>query len=253
MTGAAARAFLFFLAAVGATARPGARADERVEVAAAVDGATLTLADGRTLRLAGIEVAEPQGGRRAFADAARDLVDSLTRGRPLTLVEAAPLPDRHGRIVAHAEVDGVWVEGALLSAGLARVHPDPLNRARAAAMLAREGEARNGRRGVWASRLWAIVDAGDVETLKRDVGRRTIVEGRVHRADVRDGTAWIDLGDDWRTATAIKIGAAALRLFKKERVEPPLQPGTALRVRGVVSSGSGPVIEVRLPEQIERP
>lgn len=248
MIGAAVRgASLLLVLAAGTTL-----ADERVSAREVVDGRTLVLADGRTVILAGIEVPESAGERRELSDAARFFLERLTKSRPATIKETAQFPDRHGRTVAQVEVDAVWAQGALISAGLARVRPTPLNRARTAEMLKLEAAARYEIRGVWKTSLWAVRDAGDTETLKRDVGTWRVVEGRVHGAEIRAGVAWIDLGDDWRTDTAIKIDKAAMRLFKREKIDvlPPV--GTAVRVRGVVEDGTGPVIEIDLPEQIER-
>jgi len=252
VTGAAIRAALLVLALAAALVRP-ASADERASVREVVDGRTLVLSDGRTLRLAGIDVPEASGERRALFEAARALVERLTRNRPLTITDAAPLPDRRGRLVAHARVDEVWVQGALIQAGLARFHPTPLNRARTTEMAALETAARYDNRGVWKTRLWTIVDADDTEALRRDAGAWRVVKGRVHRAEIRGGTAWIDLGEDWRTDTTIKIDKTAMRLFKKEKIDPLPPPGTEIRARGVIEDGAGPVIAVDLPEQIERP
>jgi len=252
VTGAATKAS-FPLLALAALLIPPAFADERVNIREVVDGRTLTLLDGRTLRLAGIDVPEPAGERRELSDAARAFVERLTKNRPLTITDAAPLPDRRGRVVAHAKIDEVWAQGALLSAGLARFHPTPLNRARAAEMAALEAAARYDNRGVWKTRLWTIRDAGDTETLKRETGTWRVVAGRVHRAEIRGGAVWIDLGEDWRTDTTIKIDKTAARLFKKEKIDPLIPAGTEIRARGVVEDGAGPVIEIDLPEQIERP
>ena len=77
-------------------------------VAAIRDGRTMMMADGRELRLAGIEVA----GRGA--DALRALVD----GQTLRL-QSAPAPDRYGRLAAYAYRPGAsqTVQETLLEQG----------------------------------------------------------------------------------------------------------------------------------------
>ena len=63
-----------------------------VEAATVREGRTLALADGREVRLVGIEAAD--GGRAALQD--------LVRGRPLRLEGVSTEPDRYGRLVAFA-------------------------------------------------------------------------------------------------------------------------------------------------------
>jgi endonuclease YncB( thermonuclease family) len=63
-----------------------------VQVATVRDGRTLSLTDGRELRLAGIEA----------ADESREALQDLVRDRPLRLEGVSTEPDRYGRLVAFA-------------------------------------------------------------------------------------------------------------------------------------------------------
>ena len=51
---------------------------------------------------------------------------------------------------------GTWVQGELLSRGMARVYSFADNRALIPEMLARERAARAARRGIWRWRLYAV-------------------------------------------------------------------------------------------------
>ena len=81
-------------------------------VKAVRDVRTLLLADGRTLRLAALEIPAEQEA------ALKDL-----EGRSLTLTAAAGAPDRYGRLVAFAALaaGGRSVQESLISEGAARV------------------------------------------------------------------------------------------------------------------------------------
>ena len=60
--------------------------------------------------------------------------------------------DRHGRLLAHLEdSDGRWIQGEMLTAGLARVYSFADNRARVADMLALEKKARAVGAGIWSN------------------------------------------------------------------------------------------------------
>lgn len=82
-------------------------------VAAVRDGRTLLVADGRELRLAGIEVT---------ADS-RAALQTLVAGHPLRLERLGPERDRYGRLIAFAFIEGTThsVQQALLEQGRARV------------------------------------------------------------------------------------------------------------------------------------
>lgn len=103
--------------------------DGTFSVAAVRDGRTITLTDGRELRLAGIEVA----GRGA--EALRRLVD----GKALRLPPASTT-DRYGRVVGFAALPGAGqtVQEALLAQGEALVSARIDEKACAEALFAAE-------------------------------------------------------------------------------------------------------------------
>ena len=81
--------------------------------AAVRDGRTLLLADGRELRLAGIEI----------TDDSRAALQALAAGQPLRLEKLGPDHDRYGRLVTFAFVGDSRqsVQQILLEQGRARV------------------------------------------------------------------------------------------------------------------------------------
>ncbi|MBM3489990.1 MAG: hypothetical protein FJX68_05995 [Alphaproteobacteria bacterium] len=131
-------------------------------VVEAIDGDTVVLADGRQVRLVGIQAPKLPLGRADFpawplAPEAKTRLESLALGRPVSLLHGGRRTDRHGRVLAHLRrEDGLWLQGEMLRSGLARVYTFADNRALAAEMLALEGEARAARRGLWGHPFYAI-------------------------------------------------------------------------------------------------
>lgn len=224
-------------------------------VAAITDGDTLELADGRTVRLVGIQAPKLPLGRRNFPtwplapEAAAALAD-LARGQRLTPHFGGARADRHGRVLAHlARADGVWLQGEMLARGMARVYTFEDNRAGAAAMYALEREARAAGRGIWAHPWYRVLDHGETG---RHIGTFQLVEGRVREAAQVRGQGYLNFGDDWRTDFTIVIPKRALATFRAsfgrrlEAVE-----GKRVRVRGWLRRFNGPMIEASHPEQVE--
>jgi micrococcal nuclease len=254
-------AALFALALSGAPA-PAARAQVpagldaggTAVVAEIVDGDTLVLETGRQVRLVGIQAPKLPLGRAGFvawplAAEAKAALGRLALGHRLTLAYGGRREDRHGRILAHLfDEAGVWIQGALLDRGMARVYSFADNRALVAKMLAREEAARRARRGIWAERFYAVRTPDEAA---RYIGGFELVEGRVYDvAEVR-GRTYVNFAADWHTDFTITIDAKARRLFADAGVAPDSYRGRVVRVRGWLKSFNGPMIEATHPEQIE--
>ena len=112
-----ALAALCLLGGVGA----GRAADETVRAVAVYDGDTCRLADGRTLRLAGVDAPETAHGDRPaqyFAEQAKTALHELVREGPLRFVGVGPGQDRYGRLLGDLALpDGRSVTEILLSRG----------------------------------------------------------------------------------------------------------------------------------------
>src|SRR6266850_7471564 len=111
------------------------------KVVTVIDGDTLLLEDGREVRLVGIQAPKLPLGRPNFptwplAEDAKAALERLTQGQSLKLFAGGATIDRHGRTLAQLErEDGLWIQAALIQAGMARVYSFPDNRALAAGLL----------------------------------------------------------------------------------------------------------------------
>jgi micrococcal nuclease len=224
------------------------------EVVEVVDGDTLVLADGREVRLVGIQAPKLPLGRAGFeawplAEEAKASLERLTLGRRLDLGFGGRRGDRHGRVLAHLfDAEGRWIQGEILRAGLARVYSFADNRAAVAEMLALERAARAERRGIWADPYYAVRPA---ERAGQWLGGFELVEGRVFAVGRGGGRTYLNFDADWRTDFTIALDRRAVALFADQGVDLELLEGKSLRVRGWLKSYNGPMIEVTHPEQIE--
>ena len=235
------------LAAGGSAVPPpaGLALEREAHVVDVIDGSTLLLDDGETVRLAGIETPATQ-----LAAEARQALTALVEGRRIALAQGGAGRDRYGRLRAHLvrADDGAWIQGALLAAGLARVHSLVDDRTAIAAMLAIEHQARAGHLGIWSEPHYRVRAATEA-----DAGLHSfqLVEGRVKAAAVVCGRGYLNFGDDWREDFTVSIAPRDRRRFEAEGIAIEDYEGRLVRVRGWVDSFNGPMIEATHPEQIE--
>jgi len=219
-----------------------------------IDGDTLALADGREVRLVGIQAPKLPLGRTGFAawplaDEAKRKLEDVALGRPLDLGFGGRRGDRHGRVLAHLfDAEGRWIQGELLSAGLARVYSFDDNRTAVAEMLALEREARAAGRGIWGDPFYAVRDAAAAGDW---LGGFELVEGRVHAVGRGGSKAYLNFAEDWRQDFTVSLDRRTQGLFTEEGLDLDSLAGKRLRVRGWLKSYNGPMIEVTHPEQIE--
>jgi endonuclease YncB( thermonuclease family) len=161
-------------------------------VARVVDGDTLRLADGRRVRLIGINAPETASrGRPAepYAVAARQRLQALvdSAGGQLAIVPGAQSPDRYGRTLANAYApDGQNLEAQLLRDGLAYQVVMPPNDALRQCHAAAERSAR-----LAGSGLWRGFTATPVAALKR--AGFAVVAGQVIKVERNGGGLWLEL------------------------------------------------------------
>jgi micrococcal nuclease len=136
---------------------------EAASVRWALDGDSLLLADGRQVRLIGINT--PELGKNGAADqplarAARERATALTRGQTIRLVYDRERLDRYGRTLAYAVLpDGRDLQDILLREGYAWFIAIPPNVSRLPLYRSAESHARTTRLGVWGRPEYEPVSA----------------------------------------------------------------------------------------------
>lgn len=227
--------------------RPGCppdRIDERVMVAQVFDGDTVALADGRRVRLLGINT--PEIGRdgapsEPFAEEARRLLAELAGpGAGLLLRTDVEQRDRYGRLLAHGfSADGANLQARLLVAGLATTLVVPPNQWRVACYGRLEADARSRGAGVWSLDAYRPTPA---ESLPDTARGFHLVTGRVQRIGESRGNLWLNLAP----RMAVRIPREDLVYFGN--LDPRGLAGRRLEVRGWVQRRRGELrITVRHP------
>ncbi|MCY1399332.1 Staphylococcal nuclease-like [compost metagenome] len=187
----------FFIAVVFSSVASAAtcsapRTPDSVRVARVVDGDTLKLADGRSVRLIGVNAPElAHHGRSAepFAEQARRRLEQLVSasGGEVGLVPGRQGKDRYGRILAHAfDRSGSNLEAQLLGDGLGYLVAVAPNTDLTACQQQAEREARGAGRG-----LWKNPPVQDAAALKQS--GFAVVRGRVAEVQRNRGGLWIEL------------------------------------------------------------
>jgi micrococcal nuclease len=235
-------------------------AGETATVASVQDGETLSLTDGRTVRLLGIKAPSPPLGWKGedpwpFVAEAKDALSKLTSGAVVELRFDERRSDRYSHVLAQVYVvrgeTKTWVQGALIAEGLARVYSFADTRACVGELLESETTARAARRGIWHSWAYRVQDASDAKRLGRLTHTYQLVEGTVHA--VGEGRRWIyvNFAEDWRHDFTIAIARKDLAVFETAGFDLERLAGARVRVRGWVEWWNGQMIKATHPEQIE--
>jgi endonuclease YncB( thermonuclease family) len=231
---------------------------EEAPVRQVIDGDTLVLDDGTEVRLVGTMAPKLPLGRPGYptwplAPEAKRHLEGLVLGRSVGLGYGGNEWDRHGRLLAQLwRDDGLWVQGAMVTAGLARVYGFADNRALLPELLALERQARGQRIGIWALPDYAVLSAAELEREGESfVDSFQLVEGRIAEVAVVRGRAYLNFGEDWKSDLTAVLQPETVDLFLEESLDPADYAGRLVRLRGWVELYNGPMIEITHPEQIE--
>jgi endonuclease YncB( thermonuclease family) len=215
--------------------------------AAAIDARTFRLADGREVRLAGIEpVTTATGANRGSA------LSAIVSGHDVTLRGQDDTPDRYGRQPAFVFLEGsdIPVQSLLLAQGEALISADVADKECAASMSAAEAEARIAKRGTWADPA-AIKNTESPGDILAGIGRFTVVEGKVLSVRQAGATTYLNFGRNWTRDFAVTISRRMLAAFEAAGIVLKSLENRRIRVRGWVEARGGPRIEVLRVGQIE--
>ncbi len=201
-----------------------------------VDGDTLRLADGRLVRLIGVNTPEiGRDGRphEPFAVAASRAVERFL-GKDLLLAEGLEAKDRHGRTLAsvYRARDRAHLGEHLLVKGLAWHIAVPPNLQDLDCLQKAEREARKVGRGVWDNAARPL-RARDLDRRHRGFMR---VTGEVSRVDVSRRAIWLEIDQN----LSLRLDKRDLAYFSG--VDVGALEGQMLTVRGwlIYRSGQNP-------------
>jgi endonuclease YncB( thermonuclease family) len=193
-----------------------------VSVQRVVDGDTLRLGDGRSVRMIGLNT--PETGKKGqsaqpFAEAAKRRLQTLvdaSNGQVKLRVGEEPA-DHYGRTLANVYGrDNANLEAQLLSEGLGYLVAVSPNVALVNCQKAAEQSARQARLGLWRSSPVVPVE-------RVNSGGFAVVSGRVTDVQRNGGGVWIEFGKSLVLRIAPKLvsqfDVASLQRFKGQQIE----------------------------------
>lgn len=145
----------------------------------------MRLADGRKVRLAGIdtpELARDDKPEQPFANQARDMLNSLVgNDATVSLVYAKQRQDRYGRTLAHLYKGKNNLQLALIENGLAIANPVPPNVRYNSCYQHAERHARCNRLGFWKHSKYRLTP---VNSLSKNISGFRIITTKLNRFEV---------------------------------------------------------------------
>ncbi len=227
----------------------------RADVLKVIDPQTLLLHDGRTIHLTGLHF--PDFSMQVVGDyslMAKKILEDAFLGETV-LVYQTPQDDwgrmnRMGHHLAHLQrqSDKLWLQGLLISLGLAEVKTTQRTPELSQEMYALEKQARNEEIGLWSDPTYKILEPSEAY---KHMDSFQIVEGHVVSAAMKNNRVFLNFGVDWREDFTASVSAQDRSLFNKQGINPLEWNQKNLRVRGWVRNYNGAFIEIDHPQAVE--
>ncbi len=118
-----------------------------------IDGDTIKLDNGQTVRYIGIDTPEtvhPSKPVQCFGKEASEKNKELVEGKEVTLKKDISETDKYGRLLRYVYVDGIFINDYLVRNGFASSFSYPPDIKYQEQFKEAEEEARNDNRGLWA-------------------------------------------------------------------------------------------------------
>ncbi|MEW6440237.1 MAG: thermonuclease family protein [bacterium] len=216
-------------------------------IAAVIDGDTIRLQTGESVRLLGIDT--PEKGEPYFEQAVRCTTD-LVLGQPVRLLPCSKQKhDAYDRILAFVQAGHQDPGLELLGQGLARtLLIPPCGLERAAPYRKAEREAFRRERGIWSQQPTRRIPHQEAG---RFVGCLMTVTGRVLKVHTGPKAVHLNFGANDRTDFTAVIFRKDLAALLQDGLQPPAEyAGRLVEVTGYLRSYGGPEIIVDSADQL---
>lgn len=169
--------------------------DAEAAISRVVDGDTIHLQDGSSLRFIGINTPEidyESGQSQPFSEAARDYLSQRFKAdKHISIIYGKQSEDRYGRRLAHLFfTNGESVQRSLLLAGLAVWIVVPPNTKFKDCYGLAERQARRAKRGLWGGTFYEALSASSV---KNDLRGFHFISGKVIRISQSKKSYWVNM------------------------------------------------------------
>lgn len=219
----------------------------------------LTIGNGDVVRPAWLEMPDSVASARAIALERLLTETGQAAGPPPTLhAVGGGFRDRWGRLSALLSVGSadncLDLQEWLLARGLARLRPDAtpgpapeqLQTWRAA-----ERAAERAKSGLWRDVAFASLPASRPADILRHEGRYVVVEGVLASINERAGQTYLNFGPVWSEDMTVSASARIWRILTNSGMTAAVLKSGVVRVRGIVESRGGPLIELASPADLE--
>jgi micrococcal nuclease len=125
-----------------------------VKVTKVVDGDTIKIETGETVRYIGMntpETVDPRRPVQCFGHEASAKNKELVEGKQVLLEKDVSNTDKYGRLLRYVYLDGVMVNEKLVAEGYAQVDTYPPDVKYKDRFVAAQQEAKNNKKGLWSS------------------------------------------------------------------------------------------------------
>lgn len=203
----------------------------------------LNLKSGQRLTLHGITHPESP----AWKQKAQLWLAAKSLGQTVRVIGSKPTHNRHGTLMGAVYVGDQWLQGGMLTQGLAFVVPDPSQLQFMDAMLALEHEARLKRLGIWGTKDTPIITP---TTAHRAVGQYRILSARVISATRVRARVYLNFGPNYRTDMTVRLDGRLRSKLDRSGDPPETWSGRWVTARGVVIQENGPMIVPQSPYEV---
>lgn len=218
-----------------------AKIDERLD---------LTLTDGRSLKLAGLDPPQPTKAAPDLPEKTRDAL-AARLGQTISFFPLASQPDRWGRIPAFVFTASGSLADFLLAQGLARFMPDAEAHACRAEFLAAEETARSQKLGLWRDPFYGIIAASDRAAFADKGATNVIMEGRLAEVATTRFRSTLEFAPRRDHAASVTILQRNVAIFERSGLNLHALIGRMLRIRGLLDLRFGPQIEIATIDAVE--
>lgn len=225
-----------------------------------VDSETIGLEDGNEVRLIGAlgpraSDAGVTGDRWPPEQDAIAALGALAIGKPVKLAFGGERRDRYGRYLAHVfllqPAGEIWLQGELLSSGMARAYAIPQNVSCGRELLAREAAARNKQLGLWNNPLYRLKPADKPGILMTLRNRFERTGGNITSLSKTKSALYLNFGSDWKFDFTARIAQSVLNQNQGFEDRLLASQGKRVVVRGWIERRNGPFVDILDPSQIE--
>lgn len=226
-----------------------------VYVSRVIDGDTVELSTGETVRYIGIdtpELREKSGSGwvyspRPYAEEARDFNRTLVEGKPVRLEFDVQKKDKYNRLLAYVYSEGRMVNIEMVRQGYAMVYTFPPNVKYTGRFLKAQQDARGNNNGLWKGLEESAIRASEA---RKNIGLLKIVEADVLGTYLSENVLILNCRDNFKAV----IFRNNLDYFPKAMLRSPDSyfKYKTIRVCGVIKDYKGSCeIILHHPSQLE--